>query len=115
MMGGETGKRVLLEVKSVRRRVADMMMIRSGRMAGEDVEVVGRSLVSLHFFSRSLATRESTPMRTSVLTPRSCASSTTTTLYRLSRKSDDNSRKSTPSVMNLMAVSGDVVDEYRIW
>lgn len=112
-MGGVTGKRVLLFVKSVRRSVADMMIIRSG-LIGEVVEDVGRSFVSRHFFSRSLATRERTPMRTSVLTPRSCASSTTTTLYRLSRKSADSSRRRTPSVINLMAVSGEVVDEYRI-
>lgn len=119
MSGGGVGKREMLWVKSVVRSVADMMMIRSGVIVfaivvEEDAGVIGESFDSRHFFSRSLDTLDKTPMRTSVFTPLSCASSTTTTLYLLSKKSADNSRRSTPSVINLIAVSEDVVEEYRI-
>ena len=100
-----------LDEKSEIRSVADMMTIRSGFRVSlaED-----KPFDSRHFFSRILVTRDNKPMRTSVLTPRSCASSTITTLYLDSRKSVAISRKRTPSVMNLTQVSGEVVDEYRI-
>lgn len=100
------GNSVGLDVKSSTLRVADMMTILNG--------LVGPFGSSRHRFSRNLATLDNTPMRTSVLTPRSCASSTTTTEYADSKKSEANSRRMTPSVMNLILVSEDVVDEYRI-
>jgi hypothetical protein len=106
MTGGGVGKRVLFAVKSSTRNVADMITILSG--------FTGPVGSSRHFFSRNFETRDKTPMRTSVLTPLSWASSTTMTEYAERRKSDANSRRRTPSVMNLIAVSDEVVDEYRI-
>lgn len=111
------GKRDLFCAKSSIRSVADMMTIRSGRIVEDPLVLISAadlSCDSLHLLSRSLATLDKTPIKTSVLTPLSCASSTMMTLYRDRRKSDANSRNSTPSVMNLMHVSGDVLEEYRI-
>lgn len=72
------------------------------------------SLPLFHMSSRRRATRLRTPIKTSVLTPRSWASSMTTTLYLLRRKSLASSRRRTPSVMKTSFVSGAVVDEYRM-
>src|SRR5882762_5023240 len=57
---------------------------------------------SFHNCSRNLRTRLKTPMRISVFMLRSCASSMTITEYLFSRKSVASSRRSTPSVMNLI-------------
>lgn len=78
--GGGMGKSVLFSAKSATRRVADMMIRRRGCDESEDQrhspeKETKRTLVSSlparHISSLNLATRLSTPIKTSVLTPRS--------------------------------------------
>lgn len=70
---------------------------------------------ALHLSSLRLIIRLRTPMRMSVLILLSCASSIMITEYLFKRKSFASSRRSTPSVMNLIEVCGETVASYRIW
>lgn len=72
------------------------------------------SFFCVHISSRSLITRLNTPMRMSVFILLSCASSIMMTEYFVSKKSVASSRNKTPSVMNLIEVTGDTVASYRI-
>lgn len=69
---------------------------------------------SFHISSRSFSTRLRTPIRISVFMLLSCASSMMMTEYLDNRKSVASSRRSTPSVMNLIDVDGETVASYRI-
>lgn len=119
-IGGGEGKSVVFSAKSDTRRVADMIIRRSGyrlvvrnssglRERMNAVLTLAFSLPSFHSSSRRRTTLLSTPIKISVLTLRSCASSTMMTEYLLSEKSLASSRNKTPSVMNLIAVVDAVV------
>lgn len=105
MTGGGDGKRARFSAKSLTRKVADMMIRRKG---------FAPSVPPFHICSRSLITRLRTPIKMSVFMLRSCASSMMITEYFESKKSVESSRRSTPSVMNLIVVEGDTVASYRI-
>src|SRR4051794_18119873 len=107
--GGGVGNSCLLPRKSFTRNVADMMITLSGGGGDDDADRASVLLACCCiYFSYcrflTMTTRLNKPISKSVLRLRSCASSSTTTLYLVSSASPCNSRNNIPTVINLICV-----------
>lgn len=89
-----------------------MAILNTRKIDREDANQTEVTLIfffSVHICSLSLMTLLRTPIKISVFILRSWASSIMITEYFFNRKSIESSRNRTPSVMNLIEVSGETV------